>query len=728
MPLPNNYGATTNGVPVGDGLNTAANRYVLKRSGNQGAAVTTGTDLNTDRWQFNLKIDHNFNSKEKLSGAWTYERNSTASDVPNWPDEISYTTKRWPQVFTLNFTSTLTASLLNEARMGIRYENAGVDAPWEPSYPDKSVQSRAQSFMMNLSGTAPVTGADGYFATSPDCGTKACYQTLINPTLFGGNANGVMATNPGQYNGNQSPLLDLADTFSWTHGKHAFKFGAETNLTKSKGYSNITAGGGIGLMYPIINGGAGNVPSQLALVNPGIPNYLATNRTTASNINLFLAGAVNNATQIFWIDKSDDVTNGTWQNVATEDDHRKHRTTAINEYDMFAKDDWKVTKNLTMNLGMRFDYFGSPYFTEGFTTTPIGQGAGLFGIGAAPSGNLFSNYLTPGNVYLTGYGSSPSTPLLSCANGVTQSAALPVSTCDPSQLTTIQFVGPNTPNPSKAVLPVNTNNFGPAVGFSWQVPWFGEGKTTLRGGYQLTYGGSGRLVGGGGANSIEGVAGNSPGAISNGATVLTDYPTGTVFNLANASQLVPVRPTNPALPGGQILVYSRSSAISAYAPDHKTNYTQNFTLSMQRNVSRQIQVAFDVLSTALRPYDCQNIALLGPSIALPPDLVRALALVFHELATNAVKYGALSTPAASLSISWSKVGDAVQIAWVEKGVLLAETPTRTGFGTFIFSCLLSKYGGTVATEFRPDGVKCAVCFDLPARKSRPCANTSLQPV
>ena len=136
----------------------------------------------------------------------------------------------------------------------------------------------------------------------------------------------------------------------------------------------------------------------------------------------------------------------------------------------------------------------------------------------------------------------------------------------------------------------------------------------------------------------------------------------------------------------------------------------------------------DVLSTALRPYDCQNIALLGPSIALPPDLVRALALVFHELATNAVKYGALSTPAASLSISWRKVGDAVQIAWVEKGVLLAETPTRTGFGTFIFSCLLSKYGGTVATEFRPDGVKCAICFDLPTRKSRSCANTSLQPV
>jgi hypothetical protein len=408
-----------------------------------------------------------------------------------------------------------------------------------------------------------------------------------------------MATNPGQYNGNQSPLLNFADTFSWTMGRHAFKFGVETNMTQTKGYSNITAGGGLGLMYPTINGGAGNFASPLASVNAAqIPNNNQTNRTLASNMELFLAGAVNNATQIFWIDNSTDVANGTWQNVSTEADHRKHRTTVINEWNAFAKDDWKVSKTLTMNIGLRWDYFGSPYFKEGFTSTPIGQGNGLFGIGTAPSGNVFSNWLAPGNVFLSGYGTNPTTTPLSCQNGVTQSAALPVSSCDPSKLTTIQFVGPNSPNPSESVLPNDLNNFGPAVGFSWQVPWFGEGKTTLRGGYQMTYGGSGRLVGGGGANSIEGVAGNSPGAISNGATVLSDPGVaGVVFNLANASQLVPVRPTNPALPGGQILVYSRSSAISAYAPDHQTNYTQNFTLSLQRNVNRKVQVALNYVGT-----------------------------------------------------------------------------------------------------------------------------------
>jgi len=602
MPHANNFAVTQTiaGVTtgVGDGLNTAAYRYVRGRHGNSGAAVTTGTDLNTDRWQFNGKIDHNFNAREKLSGGWTYEKNKTDSDVPNWPDQIAYTTKRWPQVFTINFTSTLSSSLLNEARMGIRYENAGVDAPWETSYPDSSVQSRAQSYMMNLTGTQPTIGLDGYFATSPDCGSKACYQTLINPTLFGGNANGVMNTNPGQYNGNQSPLLNFADTFSWTMGRHAFKFGVETNMTKSKGYSNITAGGGIALMYPIINGGSQTAfTSPLASANnTAYPNTLQTNRTLTANLEYFLAGSVTDATQIFWIDNNNDVVNGTWQNVATEADHRKHRTTVINEWNAFAKDDWKVSKNLTMNIGLRFDYFGSPYFSEGFTSTTVGQGNGLFGIGAPSSGNIFSNWLTPGNVFLTGYGTNPSTPFLSCANGVTQSAALPVSTCDPAKLTTIEFVGPNSPNPDKSVLPNDLNNFGPAVGFSWQVPWFGEGKTTLRGGYQMTYGGSGRLVGGGFSNTIEAVAGNSPGAISNGRTVQSEFAS-TVLNLSNAYQLVPVRPTNPALPGGQILVYSRSSAISSYAPDHQTNYTQNFTLSLQRNVNRKVQVSLNYVGT-----------------------------------------------------------------------------------------------------------------------------------
>ena len=74
----------------------------------------------------------------------------------------------------------------------------------------------------------------------------------------------------------------------------------------------------------------------------------------------------------------------------------------------------------------------------------------------------------------------------------------------------------------------------------------------------------------------------------------------------------------------------------------------------------------DVITSALQPYNCQSIVVQGPSITLAPDLVRALALIFHELTTNAVKYGALSDPRASLCVSWSVVGQGVGIRSIER--------------------------------------------------------------
>jgi len=114
---------------------------------------------------------------------------------------------------------------------------------------------------------------------------------------------------------------------------------------------------------------------------------------------------------------------------------------------------------------------------------------GMFGASRGAGGKLFDNWLQPGNLFLTNYGNNlPAGAVpLDCKSGVTQSPLLPVSTCDPKTLTTLEFVGPDTSNPDKTVLPRNRMNFGPAIGFSWQVPWFGEGKTTVRGGYSIQY-------------------------------------------------------------------------------------------------------------------------------------------------------------------------------------------------------------------------------------------------
>src|SRR6185436_6499106 len=78
---------------------------------------------------------------------------------------------------------------------------------------------------------------------------------------------------------------------------------------------------------------------------------------------------------------------------------------------------------------------------------------------------------------------------LACSKTATGTFAsrLPAPNCDPSLVSDIEFIGPNSPNPGKTIIPRDRNNIGPAVGFAWQVPWFGEGRTTVRGGYQMTF-------------------------------------------------------------------------------------------------------------------------------------------------------------------------------------------------------------------------------------------------
>jgi hypothetical protein len=156
------------------------------------------------------------------------------------------------------------------------------------------------------------------------------------------------------------------------------------------------------------------------------------------------------------------------------------------EYAFFVKDDWRIRRDLTLNLGIRYEYNSPAYLESGLTSTLKDRGDGLFGTTRSPAagGDLINNWLLPGNLYLTGYGNSGGQ--LRCAPGVNGNG-IPDSTCDPAYLSQMQFVGPNSPNPGGTVLPRDRNNFGPAVGFSWQLPWFGAGKTTIRGGYSIQY-------------------------------------------------------------------------------------------------------------------------------------------------------------------------------------------------------------------------------------------------
>jgi hypothetical protein len=241
-------------------------------------------------------------------------------------------------------------------------------------------------------------------------------------------------------------------------------------------------------------------------------------RTLASNMLYLFNGSVSSASTNYWINSASDASNGVWQDIATTD--RRLRSQVANDYALFVKDDWKVNSRLTLNLGLRWEGYASPYIKEGFTSRITNQGLGLFGVHQpADPNNPLADWLdSPGRIYLSGYGSTvPASSALACTTGTANPNGIPTSTCDPNLLTTSEFVGPNTPNPDKSALPPAWKNFAPTVGFAWTVPWFGEGKTTVRGGFGMSYVTPGRN-----GSNLETVLGNAPGATISGTFNTSD--------------------------------------------------------------------------------------------------------------------------------------------------------------------------------------------------------------
>lgn len=101
-----------------------------------------------------------------------------------------------------------------------------------------------------------------------------------------------------------------------------------------------------------------------------------------------------------------------------------------------------------------------------------------------------------------------------------------------------------------------------------------------------------------------------------------------------------------------------------------------------------------------------RISLVGPSVLLDSRAFQALALVFHELMTNAAKYGALSRSSGQLSVTWTFDRDRnVRIEWRELGGPAVEPPRRRGFGSVIVQQTIPfELGGEAALEYRQEGV------------------------
>jgi len=127
-----------------------------------------------------------------------------------------------------------------------------------------------------------------------------------------------------------------------------------------------------------------------------------------------------------------------------------------------------------------------------------------------------------------------------------------------------------------------------------------------------------------------------------------------------------------------------------------------------------------VISKELSPYPEEQISISGESVLLPGKLAVSLALVIHELATNAAKYGALSVSNGSIDVSWNRTDQELQILWTEnKSPSLVLTPARKGFGTKLIEGALTAFGGSVESQLLPHGLRCSIRIPLRAISEAP---------
>ena len=424
MPVANDW-------TTGDGLNTAGHRWRRPIEGQDGA---TGQSQNTNRNHLTARVDYQLGSKNKLTYTMSREKDwgvTGQTGQPDFPKGAFGDVKRVPDFYTASWTSTISSSVLNEFRFGLKRDT------WQGTSPlDKGCcwNGKGQNDLVDSSEEmrASFPSIAGQFVyVAPGSGTGA-----YSP--FG-------VASPRQ---SISPFQQWSDTLSFTMGAHSFQAGGEIDFASSHQFNH----GGQQTTRPFVTLGIGNIP---------VPNITTTNFrgiqtndiTTAQNLLASLAGTVTSIQQQYFV------------NSPTATEWTDYRTNFIferdlheNDWDLFFKDTWKVRSNLTLNLGIRFDKYGVPYDTTGLGGRFTGGQSALFGC----SGSDFSVMWNPN-----------------------------VGNCNSSNptLTTTEFVGKGSPDPGKTFWGNDWNNIAPSFGFSYTVPWF-KRSTVVRGGYGINYAGA----------------------------------------------------------------------------------------------------------------------------------------------------------------------------------------------------------------------------------------------
>jgi two-component sensor histidine kinase len=124
----------------------------------------------------------------------------------------------------------------------------------------------------------------------------------------------------------------------------------------------------------------------------------------------------------------------------------------------------------------------------------------------------------------------------------------------------------------------------------------------------------------------------------------------------------------------------------------------------------------DLVETQVGPFALttgKRLSISGEDLLLPPDHALGLGIILHELASNAARHGALSTPKGTVRVSWTFEDGEVRLNWIEAGGPPVDAQRQTGFGSRLIQRSLDKVlGSKVELDFLPDGVEASIAFPL----------------
>ena len=458
--------------------------YPLPNNFLRGDGLNTGgfywqQPATNDNNLYNLRLDHILTQSTHLAFSMQLERGSSFNGYrgqvyPNQPPDFA---RPGTNFYTLSASTTIRPDLLNEVRVGVNQFTANYDTPF----------SAAQNSVL------PHIGSQPFFF------------------IFASVTNTYTSNNAPQ--GRISPLYQYSDSMTWLKGRHAFKGGVEIRFDSSNGYNSFYA-------LPGATTGAGTVSFANLNTLPGI----GTNLATAQNMLGDLSGSLTNWIQAF--------NSAGGKNPTYIPGEPVQRTWRQHEYVGYFKDDWKVNRSITLNLGLRYEYYSPPYEANGKAAIPANGTAGAFGI----SGTSYADAFQPG--HLAG------------------------------SLTQLILVGPGSPNPDRLVYNRDYKTFLPAVGLSWSIG--GNNKTVLRAGYAMT---SDR-------NSLRNAdteVGSNPGMNST-----ITFTSGGLMNLSNVG--VPFAPSGQAM--SVLPLTDRTQTLRIFETGLRNQEYQNWNLSLQRQISK----------------------------------------------------------------------------------------------------------------------------------------------